>query len=211
MDAHTKDEVEIALATLRERVIELHATQAIELIEKASDHVSTERALAIYCHLHRVEGHESVALRTGVLARLGRQGRKRPRSERVPADVAAMEEWDSPLSWLQWVRRRLQGRNNVELRRWIELHSGRTQAKLLELHVNGALRVVDVLKPEKSYAEVVQLYAERMGVSPSLSRAIYFLTLSRIVEPSGPAAERPSSQISTPTERRDEPPLRIAT
>jgi hypothetical protein len=194
--------VEIALATLRERVLELHATQALELIEHARDHVSTERALAIYMHLHRVEGHEAVGLRIGVLARLGRQKRKKGAAAPVPAD-GIIEEWDSPLSWLQWMRRRLQGRSNLELRRWIELHSGRTQAKLLELHVTGALRIIEVLKPEKSYAEVVQFYAERMGVSPSLSRAIYFVTLNRI-EP--PVVKAPHAN-----DRRDDTALRIAT
>jgi hypothetical protein len=211
LDSAVRHEVEIALATTRERVLELHAAQALELIEHAADQVSTERTLAIYCHLHRVEGHEAVVLRTAVLARLGRQSKKLPQSRPDPADAAAIEEWDSPLSWLQWMRRRLQGRSNIELRRWIELHSGRTQTRLLALHVTGALKLVELLKPEKSYAEVVQLYAERMHVPPSLSRAIYFLTLSRLSDPAEGATVMPLPGAATPSERRDEPPLRIAT
>jgi hypothetical protein len=210
LDAVIRHEVEIALATTRERVLELHAAQALELIDHAADHVSTERTLAIYCHLHRVEGPEAVVLRTAVLARLGRLSKKLPASRPDPEDAGAIEEWDSPLSWLQWMRRRLQGRSNVALRRWIELHSGRTQTRLLALHVTGALRLVELLKPEKSYAEVVQLYAERMGVPPSLSRAIYFLTLSRLSESGGAATVMPLPEPVS-SERRDEPPLRIAT
>jgi hypothetical protein len=211
LDATTRHEVEIALATTREQVVELHAAQALELIEHAADQVSTERTLAIYCHLHHVEGHEAVVLRTAVLARLGRQPKRLPVSRPDPEDADVIEEWDSPLSLFQWMRRRLQGRSNIELRRWIELHSGRTQTRLLALHVTGALRLVELLKPQKSYAEVVQLYAERMHVPPSLSRAIYFLTLSRLSEPADVPAAMPLPDPVASPERRDEPPLRIAT
>jgi hypothetical protein len=48
-------------------------------------------------------------------------------------------------------------------------------------------------------------------VPPSLSRAIYFLTLSRLSEPSGAPQVMPLPEPAMPTERRDEPSLRIAT
>jgi hypothetical protein len=203
-----QQEVEIELSTIRESLLDLHATQAIELIEQTREHVPTTRAFEIYCHLHRVSGHEAIALRTRVLARLGERLQKRD-TARVSADAAVAQEWDSPWSWLLWLRRRLQGRQNLELRRWIELHSGRTETKLLELHVGGALRLIRLLKPESSYAEVVQLYTDSMGVPASLSRAIYFMTLSRLEEPAAAPAVAPVIEPATATERRQEKTLRM--
>src|SRR5688572_29116496 len=158
LGALAQQEVDIALSAMRESVLDLHAAQALELLAHAREQVPTRRALEIYCHLHRLGAHEGLSLRTRVLARLGDQTARWMGPTSSAADAAAAEEWDSPWSWVLRMRRRLQGRNNLELRRWIELHSGRTQTKLLQLHVRGALRLIDMLKPQNSYAEVVQLY-----------------------------------------------------
>jgi hypothetical protein len=206
LSALAQHEVDIALSTVRESLLDLHATQAIELIEHTHEHVSAQRALEIYSHLHRVSGHEAIALRTRVLARLGRTAKRG--ATRAPAPPDATPEWDSPWSWLMWLRRRLQGRQNLELRRWIELHSGRTEAKLLDMHVCGALRLLELLKPESSYAEVVQLYADSMGVPASLSRAIYFLTLSRLAE-TEPVKASVTAIEPAKAERREEKTLRM--
>jgi hypothetical protein len=210
LGALAKQEVDIALSSIRESLLDLHASQALELIEHARDQVSTRRALEIYCHLHRVGGHEALMLRTRVLARLGDRTAKRG-TRASHADAQAAEEGDSPWYWIRRIRKRLQGRKNLELRVWVELHSGRTQTKLLNLHVGGALRLVELLKPETSYAEVVQLYADSMGVPASLSRAIYFLVLSQLSE-NKPAAVAPALvEPPKPSEqRREEQPLRIA-
>ena len=38
-------EVDIVLSTIRESLLDLHATQAMELIEHSRDHLPTQRAL----------------------------------------------------------------------------------------------------------------------------------------------------------------------
>lgn len=207
MGALKWQEVDIALSTIRERLMDVHATQALELIEHAREHVATLRALDIYCHLHRVRGHEYVALRTRVLSRLGQQGPGRqPPGD---ADTSAAEEWDSPWSWILRMRRRLQGRKNLELRRWVELHCGRTEAKLLSVHVGGTLRLIELLKPESSYAEVAQLYTESMAVPQSLSRAIYFLALSELSEPALVIPVPAMGGSDESSEGQDGQPLRV--
>ena len=201
--------MDIVLSTIRESLLDLHAAQAMELIEHARAHVTTSRALEIYCHLHRVSGHEAIALRTRVLARLGERIAKRAALKPSDSEATAAQEGDSPWSGLLWLRRRLQGRQNLELRRWIELHSGRTEANVLEVHVAGALRLIDLLKPEGSYAEVVQLYADSMGVQGSFSRAIYFLALSRLAESAPAPVAVAVKEPAKPSERRDKQPLRM--
>ena len=208
LGALAQQEVDIALASMRESVLDLHAAQALELITHSREQVPTRRSLEIYCQLHRLGAHESLMLRTRVLARLGDQTARRMGPSSSAADAAAAEEWDSPWSFLLRMRKRLQGRNNLELRRWIELHSGRTQTKLLQLHVRGALRLIDMLKPQNSYAEVVQLYTDSMHVPPSLSRAVYFMAVGQIVDSAAaPAVVKPVEADET-VDRRD--PLRIA-
>jgi hypothetical protein len=156
-----EQEVEIALASVRERVLEVHVARALELITQTRDQLPTWRGLAVYCQLHRLGSDELTVVRTRVLARLGQRVDARMGGAAGLADLAAAEEWDSPWSWLKKLRRRLQGRQNLALRRWLELHSGRTESELLSVHVGGAIRLVELLRPEGGYAEVVQIYTER--------------------------------------------------
>lgn len=211
LGALSRQEVEIVLSTVRERILGVHASQALELIEHARDHVPTQRALEIYCHLHRVEGHEAAALRTRVLASLGHENPTPGSSHAGRADAAAAQEGDSPWSWMHQLRRRLQGRKNLELRRWVELHSGRTQTRLLGVHVRGALSLIALLDPEGSYAEVVQLYNESIGVPSSLARVLYFLALSRLSGPEGVSLMPDLAEPAKAAVKGEEPMLRVVT
>jgi hypothetical protein len=197
----------------RERILEVHAAHALELIGRARGQVPTMRALEIYLRLHQLAGHEAEILSTRVLARLGAQGEGRPRltgAGRAAENAAAEDEWDSPRSWVRRLRARLRGRTLLELRRWVELHTGRTEAALLRAHVEGAIRIIDIVKPTHAFAEAVELYTSGMAVPPSLSRAVYFLALDQIA--GGELARRTDPPLPTeqPSGRRSaQQPLRV--
>src|SRR5690606_40239800 len=59
-------------------------------------------------------------------------------------------EDDDALSVFRHLRRRLRGRHNHELRRWVELHAARTELALLDVHADGAARFIEIVKPERS-------------------------------------------------------------
>lgn len=204
-----RHQIEVALAVARERLLEVHTTQAVELIEHAHGQVAPSRALSIYCRLNEVAGQEAVVLGNRVLARLGaRQERGAPETRLQVDAPAVVDDWDSPRSWVRRVRRRLGGRKNHALRRWIELHTGRTQVALLGVHVRGVLRLIEILQPETSFADVVEVYTRSMGVPPSLSRTIYFLTLDRLSSGDGP--DKPGGIVPKDPEGAT-PSLRVVT
>jgi hypothetical protein len=208
--AALQQDIEIALAVTRVRLLDVHAVHALELIEHARGQLPAMRALDIYLRLHQLEGHTATVLHTRVVATLGNRAGAGAVPAVVRSETAGTEtsEWDSPRSWLTRLRRRLRGRTNRELRRWVELHTGRTEVELLRVHVDGALRVVDVLNPADSFAEAIDLYTRIMGVPSSLSRAIYFLTLQRLSDRGHPG--RPPSSAEPASGPPAPATLRIA-
>lgn len=179
----------------QERLLEVHTQQALELIERARGQVPALRALNIYCRLHDILGAEAGVLTNRVVARLGpRPGRRPGPAPAEPPDE--MDEWAEP-SWLGRVRRRLRGRVNHNLRSWIELHTARTEVELLRVHVEGALRVIEIVQPVRSYASVVEYYIAAMRIRPTIARAVFIFTLARLGG-SGPAARLGEPPAASP-------------
>jgi len=201
-------ELEIAAAVARERLVAAHVEQALSLIEGAGNRLSPQRALAIYARLHRLGSQEAKLISNRTLAILGERVARS--SLGAPAGDGAGEAGDpladSPRSHLQQIRHRLRGRTQHELRRWVELHTGRAEVALLEVHVDNALRFVNVLGPERSVAEAVEEYTATIGVRPTLTEVIYYLVLDRLARaaapeeiPAVPKPHRPEPQAVNPT------------
>ena len=187
-------EVHVEFAVMRQRFAEVHLAAAVAVIERAAGAVEAPRALDIYGRLHHLGEDEFQVLKNGVLAHYGRAAQGA--GEKPPTTFVAITgdvEWDVTASLFHRVRKRLAGRRHVELRHWIELHTGRTEMRLLRLHVEGALRVVELL-PEASVMESVQRYVEAMHVRDGLAEAVYIGVLDRLFDREHPAEKQAAGE-----------------
>lgn len=169
-------ELEVAAAVAREEAVQFHVTSALEFIQLGAERVTPERMLDIYLRLHGLTGAHGELLAYRVLAALG---------ERAPAEARRFVRGEpqppaDPRSFLASIRKRLRGRVNHELRRWIELATGATQAGLLALHVRHAIRFARELADTHSVAQASALYASMAGVPAALEDSLYILLLDRL-------------------------------
>ncbi len=175
-------EAQVAFAIMRQRIAETHLAAAIEMIERAAGEVEPPRTLDIYGRLQHLGEDDFQHLKNAVLAHYGRAAEGL--GEKPPTTFVAITgdvEWDVTASLFRRMKKRLGGRRNVELRRWMELHTGRTQMKLFRLHVDGALQVAQLLEAS-SLLEAVHHYNEAMHVRDELAEAIYIAVADRLFE-----------------------------
>lgn len=177
-------ELRIAAAMARERIVETHVKQLLELIQLASDQLPAQRTIEIYVRLHSVDQETTRLITSMALAALGRQ-------REITVETPTTEPPDTPRSLFGLLTRRLRGRVYHELRQQIEFHTGRTQVAFLHIHVDNALRFVRILTPDHTVAMAVELYTELVQVPRPVSEVIYFLVLDRL---SGSAARRPEHE-----------------
>jgi hypothetical protein len=176
-------ELDVAIAVAREEVLEMHTAQLLELVELSSGRVTAERISDIYLRLHQIQEAESVVIRNRSLAVLGIRSRSirtepLPVLELPPAENGA----DAPRGPFRFLRERFRGRVHNELRRWVELHTGRAELALLEVHVRNSLRVVKLLSEHGPMHDAIQYYRERAGVRDQVGEVIYWTVLSRLAE-----------------------------
>ncbi len=176
-------ELDVAVAVAREEVLEMHTAQLLELVELSSGRVTAERISDIYLRLHQIQEAEAVVIRNRSLAVLGL------RSRSIRTDAVAVLELppaengaEAPRGPFRFLRERFRGRVHNELRRWVELHTGRAELALLEVHVRNALRVVKLLSEHGPMHDAIQYYRERAGVRDQVGEVIYWTVLSRLSE-----------------------------
>jgi len=169
--------LDIAAAVARERILDAHVDQALDMVEGTEGHLEPGRALEIYARLHYLNLEDGRVVGTRVLARIGAQDVAPDRPART---VKVMASGQSPESIFEQIRRRLRGRSYHDLRRWIELHSGRTEVALLNIHVTNAFLFLQVLRPDKSIARAVQTYAQLMNLRKPVTEIVYYQVLDRL-------------------------------
>lgn len=167
--------LEVAAAVSREHLISVHVEKALELIELAAGRVDHSRVLEIYGRLHALPRDTEDLVRTRTLAVLGeREGGVRA------TEVVSEESDGDDRPWLVSVLgERFRPRVRNDLRRWMELHSGRTETALIEAHVENALRFVEILS-EISYSEAIAVYLEMLPLPPAVASMVQFFTLERL-------------------------------
>ncbi len=178
--------LDVAAAIATEEIQAAHVSQALELIDLAEGRVAAQRVTDIYLRLHGLEDPTAMVVRTRVLAELGQRARTTP-----PADDLPLPEDDAPEAPsgpFKALRERFRGRVHLDLRRWMELHTGRTEVLLLDIHVRNALAFVQALAPDVSIHEAVGIYREKVGVREQLGEVLYWFVLSRMSEQELPSA-----------------------
>jgi hypothetical protein len=168
LDPDSRRKLEITLAVAGQRALDIHVRQALELVTHAHGRVGMRRALAIYGRIHGLPGEDERVLNTRVLAALG-QADLRPGDAEVPEGGPVAR-----------VLRRLRGRRDLQLRRWVEFHKGRTDRNLIDVHVDAIARIHESFPDESSVAEAVAWYAEAVRLSGSLRDSVYLAALARL-------------------------------
>ncbi len=171
--------LEVAAEVTRAKLLDVHFAHVLELIHHARADMPADRALEIYARLHHLGDEDGEQLAKRVLARVGGRAMRLAALGRGDEKLGDVFEDDDALSVFRHLRRRLRGRQNHELRRWVELHAARTELALLDVHVDGAVRFIELLKEERSLSDAVRLYARVMQVRDSIVEALYLLALDR--------------------------------
>ncbi|HEX6925545.1 MAG TPA: hypothetical protein VF167_08945 [Longimicrobiaceae bacterium] len=186
-------QLDLTTAVARKRLMEVHFQQAMELLEHVEGEMEPRRALDIYARLHKLTSMEAANLSQEVFVALGRRLLPRPIEVTEDADSKREVRWEDPDSTLRHIRRRLRGRVNLELRKWVEFHTGRTETAIFWAHVENAHEFADLLEHHRSIADAVALYAEQVGLSPSWKELVYFMVLDQRSSPSRPAGLSPTA------------------
>ncbi len=191
-----RHELRIMLAVARERILEQHEHCVLELLEEAREQVPVPRLLQIYVRLNGLDAADAAAVHHRVLVLLGRSAELRDdfaRSHGSEGDAFL----ETPRQLLARLRRRIRGRVNLELRRWIELHLGRTQMSLLRVHAENAASFSAALAGVMSPAPAVELYVRQSKVRPALAEVLCWMVLERTAAASSPEpqADRPRFKV----------------
>lgn len=180
---HVRRQLDVATAIATEELLAAHAAHVLELVDLARGKVVPERLIEIYLRLQGVENPQAMVVRTRVLAALGRKARSAPETDDDAADgPSEVEEVGAPppRGIFSYLRQRFRGRVHNDLRRWVELHTGRSAVALLDIHVRNALSFVDILGSDWPIHVGVQTYREMLGVGEGLRDVLYWLVLERI-------------------------------
>lgn len=95
-------------------------------------------------------------------------------------------EWEPPTSLFKRIRKRLRGRVNRDLRRWVELHTGHAEYEILQIHAENVERVLDAAGDDDgAILDTVKYYVEKLDVRERIFEAIYIMTLHRLNNSSG--------------------------
>ncbi len=187
-DSHARRQLDIALAVAAQRAQDVHVRQALELVTHAHGRVGMARALEIYGRIHGLAAEVERVLTTRVFAALGQADLRPDGSAAAGGGLLAL------------VRRRLGGRRDVELRRWVEFHKGRTDRELVDVHVDAVARVHAVLSA-RSVADAVDWYAEATRLSGAMRDNVYLAALARLDDTKRPG-EDSSGVLRHPEARR---------
>lgn len=177
LTAEKRRELMVAAAVAHEAVLQTHVARAMRLIELSNNRVSVMRMLTIYTRLHNLSKMDVEALANRVLAVLGRSRKSQTPAVYVEGES---ENFDDRRSIVGSMRERLRGRRLHDLRRWTELHTGSTQAALLEIHVRHALRFVHELNATHSIVEAIEVYEEMVGVPDIMTSALRIYVFDRL-------------------------------
>ncbi len=201
LPAATRRALDVAAAIATEELQAAHVAQVLELADIAEGRVTPQRVTDIYVRLHGLEDPQATVIRTRVLAELGQRARAGTVAEEpAPGDAPTP---DGPRGPFKGLRERFRGRVHLDLRRWMELHTGRSEVLLLDIHVRNALAFVQALAPDVTVHDAVAIYREKVGVREQLGEVLYWFVLSRMSE-----AELPSVRDVDTSDLRIPPPPR---
>lgn len=189
-DGMESGSVAVLLAGARERLMDAYLVHGLDFIHRTSADIEAPRALEVFCRLHHLDDLDARQLKNRVLASFGRS-EEEPAGPHTFVAVGGDVEWDVTASLLYRLRRRLGGRRNLRLRRWVELHSGYVESRLLRVHADNVERLLAVTgTTEGELIDTIRLYVRELRIRNSLVEAIHIAVCERLYPDSTPATRR---------------------
>jgi hypothetical protein len=171
----------VLLASARERLADAHLVHSLDFIQRTSGEIEAPRALEVYCRLHRMDEQDTRVLKNRVLASFGQGTTADSISPHTFVAVGGDVEWDVTASLVYRLRRRLGGRRNPRLRRWVELHTGHVEGRLLRVHVENVQRLLEVTgTSDGAIADTIHIYMRSLRMRDSLFEAIDIAVCERL-------------------------------
>lgn len=198
LSAEKRRELMVSAAVAREAVLQTHVARAMRLIELSGNRVSVMRMISIYTRLHDLSKMDTEALANRLLALLGRSRKAQTPAVYVEGES---ENFDNHRSIVGSVRERLKGRRLHDLRRWIELHTGSTQAALIEIHVRHALRFAEELITTHTTEEAIEVYEEMLEVPENMHAALRIYVLDKLAADELPKGAVPEVAVPADPEQ----------
>lgn len=195
----TREQLHLAAAVAREAVLAEHVRFALQLLDEGGDRVPVERLLSAYARLHYLDDDARRKLTDRVLVALGQD-----------PDAPGRARLEPPQSVLQRAAHRLRGRVHSDLREWVDRHTARAELAVLDVHVEHAMRFVGILFDQGAPDEAVNLYAETLGLRPTVAELVRLRVLADAPvhgEEDGEPAGEVDVELLHPRAR---PPLRLA-
>ncbi|HEY0673277.1 MAG TPA: hypothetical protein VGD27_13460 [Longimicrobiales bacterium] len=194
LTAEKRRELMVAAAVAREALLQTHVARAMRLVELSGSRVSVMRMISIYTRLHGLNKMDTETLANRVLALLGRSRKSQTPAVYVEGESENFAEGKTIVGSM---RERLRGRRLHDLRRWTELHTGSTQAALLDIHVRHALRFIEELRETHMTAEAIEVYEEMVEVPENMHEALRIFVLDKLANEELPKMLTP---IEVPTD-----------
>jgi hypothetical protein len=186
----------IALAQARERVMEAHIGQALELVQLSQGRMTTDRTIEMYCRLALLGPTPTEEVRVRVLAALANSRESERENTGMPA-------------WVAWRRGRLDKllrRRDDELRDWVDLHVARSRSVVIEAHVRSAIEFVDILAGQLNRPQAIAFYLQAANVPGHLEREVETFTMERLARRHLPLPiTQPEDEESYAAEDEDPP------
>lgn len=197
----------VLLAVARERLLEAHYEHALDFIRRVANALDAPRAFEVYARMHHLSEDDARSLKNRVIASFGVA--KGDVSDAAPATFVAINgdvEWDVTASVLYRLRKRLSGRKNPELRRWVALHAGHVEASVLRLHVDNARQIVTAAGADADASDLVKAYVQSVSARESLYEPIMIGVLDRMY---AEEKERPLRVVEPRQEAARDTQLRV--
>lgn len=173
--------ISVALAGARERLMDAYLVHALDFIQRTSGEIEAPRALEVYCRLHHLDDADVRQLKNRVLVSFGRAPEEEKPAPHTFVAVGGDVEWDVTASLFYRLRRRLRGRRNYRLRRWVELHTGYVEGRLLRVHVDNVERLLEITGTgDGAIIDSIRAYAQALRLRESLLEAIQIAVCERL-------------------------------
>ena len=188
----------VLLAGAHERLLDAHLVHALDFIQRTSGEIEAPRALTVYCRVHHLDEQDARQLKNRVLASFGRSPEEDDAAPHTFVAVGGDVEWDVTASLLYRLRRRLGGRRNYRLRRWVELHTGYIEGRLLRVHVENVERLVEVTgTSDGALIDTIGTYMRALRLRESLLEAIHIALCERLYPDVSHVARRTGLRVHT--------------
>lgn len=173
--------ISVVLAGARERLMDAYLVHALDFIQRTSGEIEAPRALEVYCRLHHLDDSDMRQIKNRVLASFGRAPEEAKPAPHTFVAVGGDVEWDVTASLFYRLRRRLRGRRNYRLRRWVELHTGYVEGRLLRVHVDNVERLLEITGTgDGAIIDSIRTYAQALRLRDSLLEAIQIAVCERL-------------------------------